>query len=79
MDDQLSSSRRTSYLEPLAATPAAPKLDLAVSADASFTIHLDGQLWLSGSEYAVAGLSSSAGGTSSMTRSPSTQQQLPPL
>ena len=40
---------------------AAPKLDLSVASDGSFTIALDGKEWLAGSEYAVDAATASSG------------------
>jgi hypothetical protein len=42
-------------------TAAAPKLDLSVASDGSFTIGLDGNTWLAGSEYAVDASTASSG------------------
>ena len=42
-------------------TAAAPKLDLSVASDGSFTIGLDGNTMLAGSEYAVDASTASSG------------------
>lgn len=45
----------------VSAVSAAPKLDLSVASDGSFTIEYNGKTWLAGSEYAVDDASASAG------------------